>query len=332
MRLVTFEQFNRRAVGALTPTGGIKDLTRAAEAENETSGPFASMQALIEAGEPALDRARRWVENDDHVVAPDAVRLLAPLPRPMSIRDFFTFPGHIRQSYAGMQRLGARLAGASAPADGRPPLTEIPALYLEKAIYHKGNPLTVVGPDVDILWPDYSQYMDFELELAIIIGARGVDIPAAEAGRHIFGYTIFNDFSARDAQMAEMPGMMGPAKGKDFDRGNVIGPCIATPDEFADTRAIPMRARVNGELWAEGSNAPMLHSFEEMIAYVSRGETLYPGELLGSGTMDNGCGLEHDRFLADGDVVSLEIDGIGVLTNTVRRRATASVMPVDVAA
>src|SRR3546814_10697231 len=97
--------------------------------------------------------------------------------------------------------------------------------------------------------------------------------------------------------MAEMPGMMGPAKGKDFDRSNAIGPCIATPDEFADVHDIRMRASVNGELWAEGSNSAMLHRFEDIIAYVSRDETLNPGELLGSGTMGNGCGVEHDRFL-----------------------------------
>ncbi|KEQ54900.1 fumarylacetoacetate hydrolase family protein [Sphingobium chlorophenolicum] len=319
MRFVTFEQSDGTYVGALVGIGGIKNLTEASSASGRGDPAwFKSMQALIESGEAGLDEARRLLETDGHIVSADAVRLLAPLPRPQSIRDFFTFPGHIRQSYAGMQRLGAKLAGASAPAV--PPLTEIPALYLEKAIYHKGNPLTVVGPGTEILWPSYSQYMDFELELAIVIGRPGVDISADNAAAHIFGYTIFNDFSARDAQMAEMPGMMGPAKGKDFDRSNVIGPCIVTPDEFPDVHDIRMRAFVNGELWAEGSNSVMLHRFEDIIAYVSRGETLHPGELLGSGTMDNGCGLEHDRFLEDGDEVTLEIDGIGTLTNTVRRR------------
>lgn len=119
--------------------------------------------------------------------------------------------------------------------------------------------------------------------------------------------------------MEEMPGMMGPAKGKDFDRGNVIGPCIATADEFADVHDIAMRAYVNDALFAEGSNKEMLHSFEEIIAYISRGETLHPGELLGSGTMTGGCGIERDHFLSDGDEIMLEIEGIGRIRNRVRR-------------
>lgn len=318
MRFVTFEQDGKTCVGALTANNAIRDLTRAAQTSGRGDpSAFLTMQALIEGGEAALDEARRLTEEGGHDVAADDVRLLAPLPRPQSIRDFFTFPGHILQSAAGMQRLRARIAGE--PAPNAPPFTELPPLYRQKAIYHKCNPLTVVGPGVDILWPRYSNYMDFELELAVVIGRSGVDIAAKDAGQHIFGYTIFNDFSARDAQMEEMPGMMGPAKGKDFDRGNVIGPCIATPDEFADVHDIAMRAFVNGEPFAEGSNREMLHSFEEIIAYISRGETLHPGELLGSGTISGGCGIEKDFFLSDGDIVTLEIDGIGRLENRVRR-------------
>lgn len=318
MRFVTFEQSGTAFLGALKQDR-IANLTEAGASSANGHAPwFQSMQSLIDAGDEAVDIARRLIETDDHDVAASEVRLLAPLPRPQSIRDFFTFPVHIMQSAAGMQRLRARITRT--PVPNEPPFAELPALFRKKAIYHKCNPLTVVGTGVDVIWPSYSQYMDFELEIAVVIGRRGVDIAAKDAGRHIFGYTIFNDFSARDAQMEEMPGMMGPAKGKDFDRSNVIGPCIATADEFDDVHDIPMRARINGELLAEGSNADMLHSFEEVIAYVSRGETLHPGELLGSGTMGNGCGLEHDRFLNDGDEVSLEIDGIGVLTNTVRRQ------------
>lgn len=319
MRFVTFEQAGTQFIGAWVGNDQVVNLTAASAAQGgESARWFASMQALIESGEPGLAAARGFAEHSDFVLPLADVRLLAPLPRPQSIRDFFAFPGHILQSYAGMQRLRARISGE--PIPNAPPITEVPALYQEKAIYHKGNPLTVVGPNVDVIWPAYSQYMDFELEIAVVIGTRGVDIKAEDAARHIFGYTIFNDFSARDAQMEEMAGMMGPAKGKDFDRSNVIGPCIATPDEFADVHDIAMRAFVNGEPLAEGSSAAMMHTFEDMIAYISRGETLHPGELLGSGTMTNGCGLEHDRFLNDGDEIRLEIDGIGSLTNTVRRR------------
>lgn len=315
MRFVTFER-DGLAVGALS-AAGVVDLTSAAAASGRVEASwFRSMQALIEAGDRAVDEARLLVERAEEVIAIEEVRLLAPLPRPQSIRDFFTFPVHIMQSAAAMQRLRARISGT--PFPNEPPFSELPPLYRQKAIYHKGNPLTVVGPEVDVVWPSYSQYMDFELELAVVIGRTGVDIKAEDAGRHIFGYTIFNDFSARDAQMEEMPGMMGPAKGKDFDRSNSIGPCIATADEFEDVHDIKMRAFINDELLVEGSNSTMLHTFEEVIAYASRSETLHPGELLGSGTMDNGCGLEHDRFLEDGDRVTLEIDGIGRLSNTVR--------------
>lgn len=318
MRFVTFEQAGEIFLGALTADDAIQNLTEAsrAAARGDTAA-FQTMRALIDGGEGALDEARRLMDVEGHAVAADAVRLLAPLPRPQSIRDFFTFPGHILQSAAGMQRLRARIAGE--PAPNAPPFTELPPLYRQKAIYHKCNPLTVVGTGVDVIWPRYSDYMDFELELAVVIGRRGVDIAAKDAAQHIFGYTIFNDFSARDAQMEEMPGMMGPAKGKDFDRGNVIGPCIATADEFDDVHDIAMRAYINGEPFAEGSNSEMLHSFEEIIAYISRGETLHPGELLGSGTMSGGCGIEQDHFLSDGDLVTLEIEGIGRIENRVRR-------------
>ena len=318
MRFVTFERAGQAHVGALTAANAIRDLAETARMTGRSDpAAFDTMQALIDGGEAALDAARRLMEGEGADVAADDVRLLAPLPRPQSIRDFFTFPGHILQSAAGMQRLRARVAGE--PAPNAPPFAELPPLYRQKAIYHKCNPLTVVGTGVDIIWPAYSDYMDFELELAVVIGRRGVDIAARDAAQHIFGYTIFNDFSARDAQMEEMPGMMGPAKGKDFDRGNVIGPCIATTDEFADVHDIAMRALINGQPFAEGSNREMLHSFEEIIAYISRGETLHPGELLGSGTMSGGCGIETDHFLSDGDIVTLEIDGIGRLENRVRR-------------
>ncbi len=318
MRFVTFERAGQAHVGAMTAANTIRDLAETARMTGRADpAVFHTMQALIDGGEAALDAARRLMEGEGVDVAADVVGLLAPLPRPQSIRDFFTFPGHILQSAAGMQRLRARVAGE--PAPNAPPFAELPPLYRQKAIYHKCNPLTVVGTGVDIIWPAYSDYMDFELELAVVIGSRGVDIAARDAAQHIFGYTIFNDFSARDAQMEEMPGMMGPAKGKDFDRGNVIGPCISTADEFDDVHDIAMRAFINGQPFAEGSNREMLHSFEEIIAYISRGETLHPGELLGSGTMSGGCGIEQDHFLSDGDLVALEIEGIGRLENSVRR-------------
>lgn len=128
-------------------------------------------------------------------------------------------------------------------------------------------------------------------------------------------YCIFNDFSARDQQMAEMQGMLGPTKGKDFDTGNVLGPWLVTADEVGDPYALTMVARVNGEECARGTSADMHHRFDDIVAHVSMEETVYPGEFLGSGTVGNGSGLEQGWFLNVGDVVELEIEKLGLLRN-----------------
>lgn len=219
---------------------------------------------------------------------PDDVRLLAPVPRPNSIRDFMLFEEHIRNSLDG----------------------EIPSVMRELPIYYKGNPDSVVAPKSDVEWPSYTEKLDYELELCAVIGKRGRNIPAPEAMDYIAGYTIFNDFSARDIQMREMEGQLGPAKGKDFANG--FGPYLVTPDEV-DIHDLEVTASVNGEVWSDGSTAEMTHSFPEIIEHVSRDETLYPGDVLGTGTVGNGCGLELDRWLERGDTITLEAEGIGTL-------------------
>ena len=165
--------------------------------------------------------------------------------------------------------------------------------------------------------PHYTKRFDYELEWGIFIGTRGADISASAARDHIAGYVVFNDFSARDIQMAEMRGRLGPAKGKDFDTGNAIGPWLVTPDELPDPYALTMTARVNGAEWSRGSTRDMHWSFEEIIAYISRAETLFPGDFIGSGTVGGGCGLELGVFLERGDEVELEVEGIGRLRNRV---------------
>jgi 2-keto-4-pentenoate hydratase/2-oxohepta-3-ene-1,7-dioic acid hydratase in catechol pathway len=161
--------------------------------------------------------------------------------------------------------------------------------------------------------------MDFELELACVIGKTGKDIQPEAALNHIFGFTIFNDFSARDAQYAEMEGRLGPAKGKDFDTGNVLGPWIVTLDEIGDPHNLRMDARVNGERWGGGTSRSMHHSFNAILAHISRSETIRAGEVIGSGTVGTGCGNEVGRKLSPGDVVELEIEKIGVLRNRIVR-------------
>ena len=231
----------------------------------------------------------------------DGARLLAPL-RPRSLRDFLAFEGHLQ---GALGRLG------------RP----IPDEWYEVPAYYKGMPDTVIGTEEEIPWPSFTDRLDHELELACVIGRRCRDVSAPDAAGVIFGYTIWNDVSARDVQTRELPIGMGPGKAKDWDGSNVLGPCIVTADEV-DAENLGMSVRVNGETWGEDTSASMHWSFADMIAYASRSQTLYPGELFGSGTAAGGSGLELDRELSPGDVVELEIQGIGVLRNRIGEKGT----------
>jgi 2-keto-4-pentenoate hydratase/2-oxohepta-3-ene-1,7-dioic acid hydratase in catechol pathway len=230
---------------------------------------------------------------------PGPVRLLAPL-LPRSMRDFLQFKGHLDNAFA---RLGR----------------EIPDEFWSVPAYYKAMPDTVIGPGAVIPWPSYTQRLDHELELACIIGAPGRDIPAARAMDHVFGWTIWNDVSARDVQVRELPLGLGPSKAKDWDGSNVLGPCIVTADEI-DGSSLDLQIRVNGERWGADNSANMQHGFDELIAYASQSQVLHPGELLGSGTAADGSGLELDRWIQPGDVLELEVEGIGILTNPVGPR------------
>jgi 2-keto-4-pentenoate hydratase/2-oxohepta-3-ene-1,7-dioic acid hydratase in catechol pathway len=252
-------------------------------------GFSSDMAAFIEAGAPV--GARTPVSSN--------VRLLAPL-RPRSMRDFLSFEGHLKNA---MGRLGRA----------------IPAEWYSVPAFYKGMPDTVIGPEAVIPWPAYTEKLDYELELAAIIGRRGKDIAAEDAENHIFGYTIWNDVSARDVQTRELPVNMGPCKAKDWDGSNVLGPCIASADEL-DAGDLRMTVRVNGEVRGEDTSAHMYYPFAAMIAYASQAQTLYPGEIFGSGTAAGGSGLELDRFLQEGDVVEMEIAGIGILRNRIGRK------------
>mgnify|MGYP001122967351 CR=1 FL=1 len=228
------------------------------------------------------------------------VKLLAPVPRPNTIRDFSTFVEHQRRVTLKKQAV------------------KIPDVFFEVPVYWKANPDNTIGPEDDIYWPSYSEKLDYELEFGLYISRQGKNIPVEDAEDYIAGYTIFNDISARDQQEKEMVMTFGPAKGKDFDHSKVFGPCLVTPDEFSNIGNL-MRASVNGELWSESTTDGMIWTFAQMIAYVSQSETLYPGDFLASGTCPTGCGLELDRWIQPGDVIELEVDGIGKLQNKVVR-------------
>jgi 2-keto-4-pentenoate hydratase/2-oxohepta-3-ene-1,7-dioic acid hydratase in catechol pathway len=188
----------------------------------------------------------------------------------------------------------------------------VPDLFYEVPVYYKMNPLTVFGHDEEVPWPGGAGYMDYELEIAVVIGREGSDLRPEEARDHILGVTVMNDLSARDIQAKEMTAGFGPAKGKDF--ATSLGPWITTLDEL-DLSDLTMLARVNDEEWSRGSTASLTWSLEEIVAYLSRNEAIVPGQVIGSGTVGLGCGLELYRKLRPGDVVELEIEGIGTLRN-----------------
>ena len=268
-----------------------------------------TMLEFLEGGDSTLAAARR---AKDYVIARSSsikgpsgetivysieeVQLAAPLPNPPSLRDFIAFEDHI---------------GATSKRRGQP----IPPEWYKMPVYYKGNHRTIIGPDEALSWPLDTTKLDYELELACVIGRKGKDIPERQAEHYIAGYMIMNDFSARDIQFQEMACRLGPAKGKDF--ATALGPCLVTSDEIADIGALTMIARVNGEEWSRGRFGTIHWSFAQMIEHVSRGETIYPGDVFGSGTVGGGCGLEMDRYLKPGDVVELEIQPIGVLRTKV---------------
>jgi fumarylacetoacetate (FAA) hydrolase len=215
------------------------------------------------------------------------VELRAPVLHPPAVRDFYAFEQHVKAARA--------LRGQEVP----PEWYEIPVFYFS-------NPAAIYGPEDGIAIPPDTNELDYELEVAAVIGAGG----------QIGGFTIMNDWSARDLQRAEMKVGLGPSKGKDF--ATSLGPVIVTPDEF-DGSAGLMLARVNGEERSRGSLADMHHSWEAIVAQAARNTYLRPGDVLGSGTVGTGCILEHGngRWLQQGDLVELEVEGIGVLRNRV---------------
>lgn len=223
------------------------------------------------------------------------VRLKAPVPRPNSIRDYISFEGHA--SMSGQRELS-------------------PAWY-QMPVCYKGNPDSVIGPEETIPWPSFTDMLDYELEYGIYILKEGKDIPRERAEEYIAGYTIFNDISARDIQFQEMSARLGPVKGKDFC--NIMGPCLVTPDEV-NPRDMRMIARVNGEVWSDNNSGTSHWTWPQIIEFASMEETLYPGDFLGSGTVERGCGAELGRWLKPGDLIELEVEGIGILRNRVGQK------------
>lgn len=304
MRFVTFEKSD-----GTVRSGVLLDSDLVIDMHEATNGKLpGSMMDFLEQSESNLRIAQGLLQlslGDVGAYSLNEIRLIAPLPRPKSFRDFYAFEQHVKSA---RENRGLKMI---------PEWYQIPVFYFS-------NHLAIMGPDDKIIKPNECNSLDFELEIACIMGKQGRNITAEQAEEYIFGYCILNDWSARDLQRQEMKVGLGPAKGKDF--ATSLGPWVITKDEMGPLRSgkgfdISMRARINGSLLSEGNMKDIYYSFGEMIERASAGVTLYPGEIIGSGTVGTGCilelGTEVHRWLQPGDEVELEIDKLGVLKNSI---------------
>ncbi len=315
MKLVTFVRPGADPAGApgiALPGAGVLDLGRASETFRGLS-----MLDLLRRHEELLPEARPLAAGEASLpagtlVPEDEVRLLAPLPRPVSVRDGYAFRQHVETARRNR---------------GLPMIPE----FDEFPVFYFTNALAVIGPGELRVGRRRLEKLDFELECFVVIGKRVTNPTLEEADDAIFGYGVMNDLSARSLQMEEMKLNLGPAKGKDF--ATAIGPWLVTKDELADRlRPSPkgnvldarMTAHVNGIQVSDGNVAQMDWTFAQIVQRAADGVTLEPGEVIGSGTVGTGCFLElngsgvtKDQWLRPGDVVSLAIDGLGTLTHTI---------------
>jgi fumarylacetoacetate (FAA) hydrolase len=323
MKFVSFVTPQEPERLGLFTSAGILDLSRAAEKEGLKLP--ATMAAFLLDWDRNLETAARLIETSASDTSlhhsPASVRLLAPVPHPTSCRDAYAFRQHVATA---RRNRGLEMI---------PEFDQFPVFYFTN---HNG----IVGPGDVVVESDHLQQLDFELEAAIVIGRHGKNILAKDAGRYIAGYTIMNDLSARVLQMDEMKLSLGPAKGKDF--ATAIGPWLVTPGElepyrvttdFGDTFNLRMTAHHNGTQISDGNLKQMNWTFAEIIERASYGVELFPGDVIGSGTVGTGCYLELNGswgieakqqgkpftpiWLQDGDTIELEIAGLGKLTNRI---------------
>ena len=228
------------------------------------------------------------------------ISLGAPLDKIETYRDFFAHEKHVATGFKKRNE-------------------PIPAAWFELPVYYKGATAGFIGHEEEILWPSYTDILDYELELGMVVGLDGYNIKAKDAHKHIFGFTILNDISARDIQKKEMTVRLGPAKAKDFC--SVIGPVIVTADEFDSVDPdLLMTAKVNGKEWSRGRSGDSHFSWRQMLEHTSRDEWVLAGDFFGSGTVGTGCGLELDQWIKSGYIVELEIEKIGKLINKVGKK------------
>ena len=251
---------------------------------------------LEKVGAPTLLDGTKYLID----LSTNKITLDAPLDKIETYRDFFAHEKHVE---VGFKKRGEK----------------IPEAWYEIPAYYKGATAGFIGHQKEILWPSYTDVLDYELELGMIVGLDGFNIREKDAHKHIFGFTILNDISARDIQRKEMQIRLGPAKGKDFC--SIIGPVITTIDEFETSEPnLLMTAKVNGVEWSKGMSGDSHFTWAQMITHVAQDEWVRAGDLFGSGTVGTGCGLELDKWIKPGDILELEIEKIGKLINRVGKK------------
>ncbi|WP_419024228.1 fumarylacetoacetate hydrolase family protein [Emergencia sp.] len=253
------------------------------------------------------------LEQSTPTCAASEAKFLSPIPRPRTFRDFMSFEEHVVNS------------GAAAGFDDTT-MKNMLAVWRRLPAFYFSNTNVFFGPDEPIKMHPHSQRFDMEFEIAVVIGKEGINVPKEEAADYIFGMTILNDWSARDIQMEEMQMQLGPAKGKDY--ANSMGPVIVTMDELQkyalpdDPSKYDMATKLyrNGELIRENNTKSIYHTYCDLIAYSSRETKIYPGDVLGSGTIGGGAMLEYmgrQPFVHAGDKIDMEVEGIGTLKMSV---------------
>jgi 2-keto-4-pentenoate hydratase/2-oxohepta-3-ene-1,7-dioic acid hydratase in catechol pathway len=317
MRLISYEVPSR--IGRLRRIGALRDgdrqvvdlnlayrslaLARGASRPVEEADFFVppDMLSFLEGGPESMAAARAALAAVDEVEHPDGllvlldrdqISLLAPVPRPRTIRDYSLYEGH-----------------GSAARNGAPP----PAGWYRRPMADKLMPSAVNGPGAEVTWPYHTDKLDIEAELGFYVGKQGTDLGLEEAAGHIAGWTIFLDPNARDASR-----FAGGFKWKNFQY--IMGPCLVTPDEF-DERTARVRIRVNGETWFEGTTGDGRQFWSPAaLAYSSDNETVYPGEFIGLGAISTSASIDSGRWVSPGDTYEVQVEGVGVISTRIGQR------------
>lgn len=313
MKLVSYYTGNGHSRAGWIHQKNIYDMEHTYQALAETRGEvFSPPVSMLDYLNLPQDK-KQWLHESVDTVSSSLqavgvegdIRLAPPLPRPNSFRDFYAFEEHVRNA---RKRRG---------------LDMVPEWY-HFPVFYFSNASAIKGPDEPVEKPGYTEWLDYELEVACVIGREGRNIKRDEALDYIEGFMILNDWSARDTQREEVKVGLGPAKGKDF--ATSMGPYLVTKDELEKYRRdehyeLEMKAAVNGKLLSRGNMRTLYFSFAQMIERAAEDCTLYPGDVIGSGTVGTGCilelGTEIHRWLEPGDVVELSIEHLGVLRNKI---------------